>query len=85
MVNDGEEGDSAHDMGKYPMSMAPRNWANGARRPTQPVGGWWKRTLGWLSKCRAILVRYDKKTIQLPGSAPTGMCPYLVPPSMEPS
>ena len=25
-----------------------------------------------------------QEAIQLPGSAPTGMCPYLVPPSMEP-
>ena len=24
------------------------------------VGGWWT-TLGWLSKCRGILVRYEKK------------------------
>ena len=52
---------------------------------THPARRWVvERTLGWLSKCRAILVRYDKKAIQLPGSAPTGMCPYLVPPSMEP-
>ena len=26
-----------------------------------------KRTLGWLSKCRATLVRYDKKTVNYLG------------------
>ena len=26
-----------------------------------PAGGWWSAPWLWLSKCRAILVRYDKK------------------------
>ena len=33
----------------------------GARRPTRRWRWVVERTLGWLSKCRAILVRYDKK------------------------
>ena len=52
---------------------------------THPARRWVvERTLGWLSKCRAILVALRQEAIQLPWSAPTGMCPYLVPPSMAP-
>ena len=43
-----------------------------------------ERTLGWLSKCRAILVRYDQEARQLPGPASIGLCPHLVPPSTPP-
>ena len=31
------------------------------RSATLPGGVWVERTLAWLSKCRAIVVRYDKK------------------------
>ena len=45
-----------------------------------------ERTLGWRSKCRAILVRYDKKAsnyvgLILRGPHPVGLRPALVPPS----
>ena len=41
-------------------ALGRRSWTNGPENLPRPtVGG--GRTLGWLSKCRAILVRYDKK------------------------
>ena len=44
-----------------------------------------ERTLGWLSKCRAVLVRYDKKPANYLGLVSTpdsiGVYPPLVPPS----
>ena len=44
-----------------------------------------ERTLGWLSKCRAVLVRYDKKPANYLGLVSTpdsiGVHPPLVPPS----
>ena len=52
---------------------------------THPARRWVvERTLGWLSKCRADTGAIRQEAIQLPRSAPTGMCPYLVPSSMEP-
>jgi hypothetical protein len=33
----------------------------GKEGDTRPGGRWWEGTLGWLSKCRAILARYEKK------------------------
>ena len=41
-------------------ALGRRSWTDGERRPFPPAGGL-ERTLSWLSKCRAILVRYDKK------------------------
>ena len=41
-----------------------------------------ERTLAWLSKCRAVLVRYDKKAAKLPRSPTTRMCTALVPSSV---
>ena len=42
-------------------ALGRRSWTNGARKPA-PARRWVvERTLGWLSKCRAILVRYDKR------------------------
>ena len=29
--------------------------------PGKPGDGWFERTFAWLSKCRALLVRYEKK------------------------
>ena len=42
-------------------ALGRRSWTDGERRPF-PARRWVvERTLSWLSKCRAILVRYDKK------------------------
>ena len=38
-----------------------------------------ERTLAWLSKCRAVLIRYDKKGVELPRIATTRMCAPVVP------
>ena len=49
------------DTSRTSGELAKRNWTNRAGRP-HPARRWVvERTLGWLSKCRAILVRYDKK------------------------
>ena len=42
-------------------ALGRRSWTNGERNPSPPRRWVVERTLGWLSKCRAILVRYDKK------------------------
>ena len=42
-------------------ALGRRSWTDGESRPFLPAGGWWSAPLSWLSKCRAILVRYDKK------------------------
>ena len=63
--------------------LAKRNWTNRARRPTRPGGGWWNAPwAGCPSAGRSWCA--TQEGIQLPWSAPTGMCTYLVPPSMEP-
>ena len=41
--------------------LVRRSWIASARRPIRPDVGWWNETLSWLSKCRGLLVRYDKK------------------------
>ena len=41
--------------------LGRRSWTNGVRKPFPPRRWVVERTLSWLSKCRAILVRYDKK------------------------
>ena len=53
---------------------------------THPARRWVvERTLGWLSKCRAILVRYDKKPSNYLGLLQLACALIdLVPPSMEP-
>ena len=38
-----------------------RSWTPLARSGIRRAGGVVERTLAWLSKCRAVLVRYDKK------------------------
>jgi len=42
--------------------LARRSSTARVERPARLAGGWWERTLGWLSKCRGILVRYAKKS-----------------------
>jgi hypothetical protein len=37
-----------------------------------------ERTLGWLSKCRAILVRYEKKTAIASSIGLTSKAPHLM-------
>ena len=53
-----------------------------AGEKTHPARRWVvERTLAWLQKCRAILIRYDKKPDQLPRTHPTRLRPPLVPPT----
>ena len=43
-----------------------------------------ERTLAWLSKCRGILVRYDKKASNYLGLLQLACAPNLVSPPVEP-
>ena len=67
---------------KY-IAAHPTDRRGGKPRPSRKPGHkprrWVvERTLAWLSKCRGILVRYDKKDDELPGADPTGLRPVLV-------
>lgn len=45
---------------------------------THPARRWVvERTLAWLSKCRGLLVRYEKKSRQFLGPIAIGLCPDL--------
>ena len=65
-------------------ALGRRSWINRAGKPSRARRWVVERTLGWLSKCRAILVRYDKKPANYLGLLPIGLCPHLVPPSTPP-
>ena len=49
-------------IGSTSDASARRSWTPLATSGIRRAGGWVvERTLAWLSKCRAVLVRYDKK------------------------
>jgi putative transposase len=61
---DTPSGDEAVESGGYVGHVRPSgNRARAERRPGRRKPRRWvvERTLSWLSKCRGILVRYDKK------------------------
>ena len=48
-------------IGSTSDASARRSWTPLATSGIRRAGGLWNGTLAWLSKCRAVLVRYDKK------------------------
>jgi len=67
---DNPSGRKAVEAGGYVGHIRPSgNGARGKRRPGRRKPRRWvvERTLGWLSKCRGILVRYDKKDVNYLG------------------
>lgn len=57
----GREAVSTHHYIPHVRRIGEEKWGENQQK-TYPARRWVvERTLGWLSKCRAILVRYDKK------------------------
>ena len=66
---DNPSGRAAVEEGEYVGHIRPsRPGKRGRKRPGRRKPRRWvaERTLGWLSKCRGILVRYDKKDANYP-------------------
>jgi len=67
---DNPSGHAAVEAGGYIGHIRPSgNMPRAKRRPGRRKPRRWvvERTLGWLSKCRGILVRYDKKDVNYLG------------------
>ena len=61
-IRPGERRRRRRTMSRTFGGSAKRNWTKRNASGIRPAAGWWERTLGWMSKCRAILVRYAKKS-----------------------
>ena len=76
---------AGHGYREHIRASARRSWTPLATSGIRRAGGLWNGRLAWLSKCRAVLVRYDKKAanylgvlqlVRSCGSGDSGVWPF---------